>query len=149
MFDGKEYLIEIRRISVEIIHGVRIVRVLSGVSQRPEQKCLDFDDTRASATGDTCLPRMSISKYSDSDLVQVQVLLRYRGLAHVPSRVMMIRNGQSTPASPSRCLGHTRETEKIVLYKLGTIASRQQCGREPVEMNSIHAYPRHCSVDRN
>lgn len=98
---------ETGRVSVEIVHGVLMSRVLSGVSQRPKQKRLDFDDTRASATGDTCLPGVSISKYSNSDLVQVQVLLRCRGLAHVLSRVMMIRNGQSTPASPSRCLEHT------------------------------------------
>lgn len=142
-------MIESRRVSVEIVHGVTIVRVLSGVFQRPKQKCLDFDDTSASATGDTCLPSLSTPKYRDGDLVQVQVLLRCRALAHVLSRVTMIRNGQSTPASPSQCLGHTRETEKMLLYQLGVLASQHQSASETMERNITHADPRHSSMNRD
>lgn len=54
---------EIRRVSVEVVHCGMIARVLSGVSQRPKQNFLDFDNTKASAGRRTFLPGMSIVKY--------------------------------------------------------------------------------------
>lgn len=50
----------------------------------------------------------------------------------------MIRNDQSTSASPSRCLEHTEQTEKIVLYTPGKVAAHHQPRRASAKGGSVY-----------